>query len=67
MYFYRTAAFFIIIIVKVDTAIKITIVIVRLIKCSFSFCWPGVFENGFSRDGGDWWGTNTLNDAKLSL
>jgi hypothetical protein len=53
MYFYRTAAFFIITIVKVDTAIKITIVIIILNKCSFSFCSPGAFENGFSRDGGD--------------
>ena len=62
MYLYRTEAFFIITIVKVNTAIEIIIVIIILVKCSFSFCWPGVFGNGFNRDGGDWWGTNTLND-----
>ena len=64
MYLYRTEAFFIITIVKVNTTIKITIVIIILVKYSLSFCRPGVFGNGFNREGGDWCGTNTLNDAK---
>ena len=46
-----------------NTAIGITIIIVILIHCPTVYGWPWLFGNGFNRDGGDWCGTNTLNDA----
>ena len=49
-----------------NTTIGITIlIIIILIHCPISYCWPWVLGNGFKRDGGDWWGTNTLNDANI--
>jgi hypothetical protein len=51
--FYRTEAFFIIIIVKLRTTIEIIIVIIILIKCPLSFCSPRALGKGFIKDGGD--------------